>query len=1116
MASPALPLSHYTVAWICPKPVDQTAARVMLDQMHQMAPRTTDDSFDPNAYTLGSITGDNGMHHVVIAGLSHGVTGSHPAAATGITLKHHFPNIKIALVVEVGGGVPSRRHDLRLGDIVVGNGVVDYESQVLLDGNRVLPRGDPLRPSESLLKVVAKLEGNHLHNGTRVRTILQQRTTGIPALLHPQLEDKLFPVGSGHVELNNAVGNYDPDESNDPCRDCDNEKLFPRKPRLLSGPNIHIGKIASGNTLFRSGKIRESLGREDLGVLCFEMEALGLTRSPLECLPIRGISDYADSHKNDDWQGYAAATAAAYARELLEEIQPLPTRARNSQPMGTGEDHVAGTCAWLLSLPQYLAWLDDSLSHEHHGLLWIKGNPGSGKSTLVKFAFDEHEAILATVGKQQDPGTILISFFFNARGGDLEHNAAGMYRSLLFDLLNAHPSLKELFLDDDKLPRGAIQSVGLPILKKLFASAVLHVTEKKRLLCFIDALDECEREDITSIMLPFQDIARSLNERGGRFRAFCSSRYYRNLEPDIGYTVKLDETPGHQRDLRIYIEHRLCPDLKSISGLNDALFQRAQGSFLWAVLVIDLLNEDCTNGRVPRNFAELEQSMPQELYEVFEQIIKRDIESKKADKWQTEFQIAMIWILYARNPLDLEQFCHALDVGLVTELPDRESTVEGFSQSSLEMLKRRFINATKGLAEIKLHDTGRRSCRGSYRVQFIHESVRSFFSDNLMGNLVPSSILNSESLCHDRLKRYCLCYISSLFRAIGTPDWPQPFASPMHLPGNSAWPLAEYALNSVLFHGDAAASTIEQKSFLEGFSEEDFARNQLYLDHFCEDANLLHSCIRHGFRGLVLSGGFDRKLKDRTYLNPRLAPKQSPADDYATLRPCAAYLAVNAGSLEILQQLASWGTELDLESKATFPGGDVSEMKTHYTETPLILAAKQGKDLIAKFLIDHGVSLNQQRRGKPTALYAASRQAHLGIMKRLLAHGADVNVVVSEGSVQDTPLMAAARSGRWQSACSRSLQAVQLLLDAGADVNTPSGNGTALMQACNVEICRVLFDRGAKVSRGLNSEAAIRKAFSQDKDSDLSSHVLEFILEKGVNAVAMPSARRKRRPGTFT
>jgi len=57
------------------------------------------------------------------------------------------------------------------------------------------------------------------------------------------------------------------------------------------------------------------------GVLCFEMEAAGLMNS-FPCLVIRGICDYADSHKNKKWQAYAAATAAACAKEVLSVIPP--------------------------------------------------------------------------------------------------------------------------------------------------------------------------------------------------------------------------------------------------------------------------------------------------------------------------------------------------------------------------------------------------------------------------------------------------------------------------------------------------------------------------------------------------------------------------------------------------------------------------------------------------------------------------------------------------------------------------------------------------------------------------------------------------------------------------
>jgi len=66
--------------------------------------------------------------------------------------------------------------------------------------------------------------------------------------------------------------------------------------------------------------VRDTLAKEK-GVLCFEMEAAGLMNH-FPCLVIRGICDYSDSHKNKEWQGYAAMTAAAYARDLLRRIPP--------------------------------------------------------------------------------------------------------------------------------------------------------------------------------------------------------------------------------------------------------------------------------------------------------------------------------------------------------------------------------------------------------------------------------------------------------------------------------------------------------------------------------------------------------------------------------------------------------------------------------------------------------------------------------------------------------------------------------------------------------------------------------------------------------------------------
>jgi nucleoside phosphorylase len=83
---------------------------------------------------------------------------------------------------------------------------------------------------------------------------------------------------------------------------------------------VHYGTIASGNTLMKDPFKRDELASK-ANILCFEMEAAGLIDG-FRCLVIRGICDYSDSHKNDSWQGYAAMTAAVYAKQILSRIRP--------------------------------------------------------------------------------------------------------------------------------------------------------------------------------------------------------------------------------------------------------------------------------------------------------------------------------------------------------------------------------------------------------------------------------------------------------------------------------------------------------------------------------------------------------------------------------------------------------------------------------------------------------------------------------------------------------------------------------------------------------------------------------------------------------------------------
>lgn len=130
--------------------------------------------------------------------------------------------------------------------------------------------------------------------------------------------------GSSNSEAEESQGTNSEDEDEDEeddglCKFCDPSKVVVRKPREMK-MKIHYGLIASGNQVIKDAKLRDQINeRLKKRVLCFEMEAAGLMND-FPCIVIRGICDYADSHKNYIWQEYAAAVAAGFAKELLAQV----------------------------------------------------------------------------------------------------------------------------------------------------------------------------------------------------------------------------------------------------------------------------------------------------------------------------------------------------------------------------------------------------------------------------------------------------------------------------------------------------------------------------------------------------------------------------------------------------------------------------------------------------------------------------------------------------------------------------------------------------------------------------------------------------------------------------
>lgn len=304
------------MGWICAVQTEYVAACELLDEEHPSLP--TDSLHDNNAYTLGRI----GDHHIVIACLPKGRYGIASAVSVAKDILRSFESIRIGLMVGIGGGAPSDKHDIRLGDVVVGcpmhraGGVIPYNFGKAIQDQEFEQTGSLISPPTVLLTALTKLSADHERKGSHIAESVRMMITK-----NPRLRGKYQHPGAEHDRLYKST--YTHSGGGHRCEiGCDNASppLLRRPQRELDPdePVVHYGLIASADRLMKDAIARDRL-IEEHDVLSFEMEAAGLMNE-FPCVEIRGICDYSDSHKNDAWQGYAAVTAASYAKELLKSM----------------------------------------------------------------------------------------------------------------------------------------------------------------------------------------------------------------------------------------------------------------------------------------------------------------------------------------------------------------------------------------------------------------------------------------------------------------------------------------------------------------------------------------------------------------------------------------------------------------------------------------------------------------------------------------------------------------------------------------------------------------------------------------------------------------------------
>ncbi|RYP93832.1 hypothetical protein DL770_000028 [Monosporascus sp. CRB-9-2] len=495
------------------------------------------------------------------------------------------------------------------------------------------------------------------------------------------------------------------------------------------------------------------------------------------------------------------------------------------------------TCLWFLEREEYRQWLDLQNLKHHHGFLWIKGKPGSGKSILMKFLEARTKQSVA-----KDPNRLFASFFFYAPGSHLEKSTLGLYRSLLWQLFQKATDLQRVLDGFDFNAWRVIKRSGWQIeaLKKTIERAIDCLGDRD-LSVFIDALDECRDDDVADMVSFFEDLGERAAEKSIRFRICFSSRHYPSIELKCGFQIILEYQDKHSEDIAQYVSSKLkLPKSKRAEDFRKEVLEKSAGIFLWVALVIPMLNKASAGGRVDQ-LQKCLNTIPMGLDNLFDMILARDNED------MDELRLCIQLILFAIRPVTLTEYFFALRRAGDNDLHDSWAAKE----IDRDIMGRFALSSSKGLAEV----TKTRRKDKDPTVQFIHESVRDFlFSENGRRRLWPLCNHNKFTADgHSALKLRCLGEIE----VYQGRDLQASTRSAQDL--IQMWPFLRYATDNILLHANQAQQYGDsQDGFLSKFSKRQQDWVKLYnafekfkSRHYSDTVDIIYILAEHGLDSLL-------------------------------------------------------------------------------------------------------------------------------------------------------------------------------------------------------------------------------------------------------------------------
>ncbi|CAI7652513.1 unnamed protein product [Penicillium manginii] len=387
------------------------------------------------------------------------------------------------------------------------------------------------------------------------------------------------------------------------------------------------------------------------------------------------------------------------------------------------------TCEWILELDEYQTW-----KGQPRGLLWIKGKPGAGKSTLMAFLFNHFE--------QEGSQGLRLDFFFTARGTELQRTPLGMFRSLLRQIYycdsTVRSQLRQIYEQRSKQFGGQKWEWPRVVLEKLLADLILESASRQHVIVFIDALDEAGAESAQQLAAYFH----RLIDRAGKvaLHVCISCRHYPIVKSARAIEVHMED--HNQHDIAAYIKDAFPEtDLGEIpsddSGMEQLLakqlIQQSNGSFQWAHLIIPLAQRKVFEGESLQDIQCWLKEVPDDLDETYTYVLCNVIETSNRE----QSFLLFLWVCLAERPLTVTEMRYALAVSNAQVMPPSKpkpwEMVNGYIESNGRM-ERRIKALSGGLAEV-LHGGDDQSGNDTETIQVVHQSVNDFLHKKGLGLL---------------------------------------------------------------------------------------------------------------------------------------------------------------------------------------------------------------------------------------------------------------------------------------------------------------------------------------------------------------------------------------------